>query len=74
MKNLDDLVYDIEKRKALTIRDVVKSLVCLNNYKDQLTNAKCYDIISKNEHNDYKIVNDLGEVQQYHRSWFDWKK
>lgn len=74
MKNLDDLVYDLEKRKALNIHSVVKSLVCLNNYKDQLTQDKTYDIISENVHNDYSIVNDLGEVKHYHRSWFDWKK
>lgn len=74
MKNLDDLVYDIEKRKALTTHSVVKSLLCLSNYKDQLTQDKPYDINSENGYNDYSIVNDLGEVKQYHRSWFDWRK
>tara|TARA_R110002012_G_scaffold163135_2_gene325457 strand:+ start:276 stop:503 length:228 start_codon:yes stop_codon:yes gene_type:complete len=56
------------------IHVVVKSLVCLNNYKDHLTQNKPYEIISENKHNDYRIINDLGDTKEYHRSWFDWKK
>lgn len=66
-----ECAYDeiVELNKQL----IVKSLVCVSSYKNNLTLGKSYEILNENKFNDYKIKDDLGNIVEFHRSWFDWK-